>query len=132
MPDPKPEQRVYYRHFRDGTRAYMVERDGQPSMKLDRPNADIVLPYQEAHWIPERENRPCTRAGIARACFEFDKFLCLALGMHTESKRNWLNLAEQRRIEWMSGHKTPPRELKGVRRHFYVMLMRNLEPISTE
>jgi hypothetical protein len=125
-------ERVYYRHFRDGNRGYLVERDGQQCIKLDRPNEDIVRPFKDAEWLPERENRPCTKAQITKVAFEADKALCGALGMFVEAKREWLNMKEPKRIAWMAGAASPPSELRGLRKELYQRIMALLEPIATE
>lgn len=137
MTDPRPEDRIWYRHHREGTRGYLVTREGKRCIKLDRPQqssefSEVVQPFIEGNWIPERENRPCTRAGIARVAFEADKALCIAIGEHVLGRREWLNLKDEQRIDWMAGHKKPPAELKGSRRELYIDVMKRLEPIATE
>lgn len=137
--DPRPEDRIWYRHCKDGQRGYLVTRGGHKHIKLDRPAqhdafSEIVQPFFEGQWIPERENRPLTRMAIAKVAFVADRQLCAALGLHQKARREWETQPEEIRIGWMGGHANPPPELRKDKERLglYTLIMKNLERLATE
>lgn len=110
--DPKPPDRVWYRHRDSGQRGWMVRRDGKDRIKLDRPDEDLHFP-PGALWIPDVEHRPLTRMHVAQVCFEADKRLSYFLGKPENLRKEWLNLHEDTRISWMNdGPDDPQRPLR--------------------
>ena len=114
MTDPAPDDRIYYRHVREGQRGFMVERDGKQLIKLDRPNEEILRPFREHEWMLDREARPLNKHQIGKVSFEADKALCEALGEYDGSKRDWLSLTDEKRIRWIE--RGPP---PGPRKELY-------------
>lgn len=99
--DPTEAQRRWYRSNRTGDLGYVVMRDGRERIRLHRPMQEIVKPFDDGEWVEEREFRPFSGNQVDRLCFEADKLLCNMLGLHKEAKREWLNLRDPERIEWM-------------------------------
>lgn len=99
--EPKP--RVWYRHVNSGQRAYLVKQNGVQMIRLDRPSEDITKPFDPTQWIPDSETRPMTRAQIAQICKVADRQLCHFLGLAKLAKREWFDMKEKERVEWIEG-----------------------------
>jgi len=121
--DPKPADRVYYRHLETGDRGYMVERGGKPAIKWDRPFAgDVSLDV--TRWKKEEDAVPLFSAHqIAMVAFAADKECCRALGQVDIAQRQWLDLAEKQRRDWM---KDGPKVKLGPRRELYEAVLKAL------
>lgn len=121
------DERRWFRSSRDGERGYLVERDGEMYVKLDRPNEEILRSYRaDGEWVPDVERRPLSHGQIAKVCFEADKELCRALGMYQFTKKTWLDLSDKERIAWMEKgpQKTPERKA------LWSAIMMLLEPLT--
>lgn len=103
--DPDPGEREYFRSAIDGQLGWKVRRDGVEWIRLDRAFEEI-LKRPGGDWLPELEHRQITPANIAQVCFEADKKLCFFLGLHENARRDWNNLHEEQRKEWIA--KGPP------------------------
>lgn len=120
--DPHPHQRVWYRSAVTGDRGWMVIRDGVDSIKLDRPNQEIVRPYYSSEWAAEKEHRPMTIAQVAQVAFAADRQLCTALQLYGQGKTQWIDLPEEKKIRWYNeGPKNP------VRAKLYLAVRKALE-----
>lgn len=108
--EPLKSQRVYYRHNQTGDRGYIVKREGKDAIRRDRPNVDDYT-FQLGDWVAEvADARKFTEIQIAAVQFEADKKLCWALGLPTLSRREWVDVPEKQRFDWMKeGPKTPER-----------------------
>lgn len=103
LPDVPEDDRKYYRSSQDGEKGYLVDKDGQQWVRLNRPNEELLRPWNNgAHWIPEVEHRPLSPAQLAMVCFEADKALCRALGLHEQTRKEWPSLTDVQRIAWMA------------------------------
>jgi hypothetical protein len=111
--EPENHQRVWYRHRRNGNRGYMVRRDGRECIKLDRPAEDITKPYQQGEWIQEADRRPMTEATMAQVALAADRQLCLFLGEHELSRKDWHSMSDDERIGWMQEGPDDP-EIRAV------------------
>lgn len=98
--DPAPSERVYYRSKQDGQRGYLVKRDGEDRIRLDRPMEEILFKVSSL-WEPDNQTYPMTEHQIARVAFVADRALCGAMGKHDLGRQDWLSLKEQARIKWM-------------------------------
>lgn len=108
--EPTRVNRVYYRHSQTGDRGYKVIREGRVAIRRDRPNIDDYT-FQIGDWNAEVvDAKRFTEAQIAAIQFEADKKLCWALGLPALGKREWIDLQEKARLDWMrEGPKTPER-----------------------
>ncbi len=107
--DPPQHERLYFRSADSGQLGWQVVRQGRVMVKLDRPNEDIVRPYNAADWRPEKEHRPITRAQAAQVAYEADKKLCALLGYHDPRRKDWQTLHEDARIKFVEeGPSGPP------------------------
>jgi len=96
------DDRQWYRSASDGELGYLVERGGVQYIQLNRPMEEILRPWQGgAQWVPEVEHRPINKAQLAKVCFEADRALCQALGVHDPAKKEWASLTDRERIQWM-------------------------------
>lgn len=125
--DPPPGARIYYRHRMTGDRAYMVMREGVQHIRYDQPAMERVLKFNVGDWVPDREHVPLTRAAVARVAFVADRGLCAALGLHGESRVDWLNLSDQQRIDWMT-YGPPDNNVHRMR--LFRACMAALEPLT--
>lgn len=98
--EPKASERAWHRDASTGDRGFLVKRNGRAYIKLDRPMQEILKPYQVGNWIPDLETRPMTRGQLGQIAFEADRKLCFFIGEHDRSKRSWLDLSDEQRIEW--------------------------------
>ena len=124
--------RIYYRNTTTGEKGWLVSRDGKQFMQLNRPAEEILLPYRPTEWVPERDSRPLTRQQIAQVAFEADKKLCLFLGLHKESRRQWLSMTDEDRIEWCENGPLPDCESGLMRTIVFGVVLESLKPWATE
>jgi hypothetical protein len=121
--DPQLSARVYYRHLETGDRGYLVERDGKPAIKWDRPMATDTT-HELSKWKLEADATPLFSAHqIAMVAFVADKEACRALGQVDIANRTWLDLTEKQRHDWM---KTGPKAKLGPRRDLYEAVVKAL------
>lgn len=108
--DPPEHERQYFRSAQTGDRGWLVRRDGKDYMKLDRKAEVIERLYREGEWIEEApEMADFTAIQIAMVTFEADKALCKQLGDTKKARREWLNLLDEQRIQWMNDGPQEPR-----------------------
>ena len=91
--------RLYYRHTRDGTLGYLVQKDGRDFIAFDRAGEPVLKVFKHTDWIAEAEPRPLSDIAVTRIAFEADRELCRALGM--PQQKLWLNLHDDERIAFM-------------------------------
>mgnify|MGYP001581066698 CR=1 FL=1 len=107
--DPGDNKRTYYRSAIDGQLGWLVRRGGRQMIRLDRGATEILRQFNEGQWVPDKEHRPINRAQVARICFAADRELCIALGMHAEGKREWIDLSQDEKRTWMQEGPESPR-----------------------
>lgn len=98
--DPKPDERTYYRSTGDGQRGYLVRREGKDCIRLDRPMEELIRPL-DGMWQKDAEVYPVSPHQAAKIAFVADCALCSVIGEHVAAKREWLNMSEKKRIEFM-------------------------------
>jgi hypothetical protein len=98
--EPKPSERVYYRAGLDGQRAYVVKRNGEECLRLDRPGEELIRALDNT-WKPDSQTHPMTPHQAAKVAWAADKALCAAIGEFQESKNQWINAPERERIRFM-------------------------------
>ena len=123
--EPKPSERVYYRSSLDGQRAYVVRRNDQECLRLDRPGEELLRP-KDATWRLDTQTYPLTRHQLAKVAWVADKALCACIGEHQESKKEWLNTPERERIRFM---KDGPDE-GNIRDQLYSAIMDSLKDLT--
>ncbi len=109
--DPEPGEREWYRDVISGQRGWRVIRNGQPRIRIDGYASinkegktvaqDITKKFNPGEWVPDNEKRPMTRAQIGQICFEADKKLCFFLGLKENSSKQWNDLHEEKRRDWI-------------------------------
>jgi hypothetical protein len=102
LSDPDPDERFWYRHVTTGDVGYLVRRGGKSMIRFDRVNEEILRPFNKNEWVEDRDFRPMTQSQVSQVCFEADKMFCRALGLADAGRREWLNLSDDKRIEWMN------------------------------
>lgn len=113
--DPKLSERVYYRHLETGDRGYLVERDGKPAIRWDRIAGDTT--HDLTRWKKEDDALPLFSAHhVAMIAFAADKECCRALGQVDLAQRQWLDLSEKQRRDWITDG---PKVRLGPRRELY-------------
>jgi hypothetical protein len=120
--DPELGERTWFTHRLTGERGYLIRRDGEDRIRLDRPNDPYAIRKKEADWVQDESWRPITVNQRAQIAFEADRALCRALGLHAEAKRNWNELRDDDRIRWTG---TPPKD--ETRARLYAAVMEALE-----
>jgi hypothetical protein len=121
--DPPPAKRVFYRHLETGDRGYMVERDGKPAIKWDRPFAGDTT-HELTRWKKEDDAVPLfSEHNIAMVAFAADKECARALGQVDIAQRQWLELSEKQRRDWMTDG---PKVKLGPRRELYEAIVKAL------
>lgn len=128
--DPPAQVREHYRHVKTGEHGWKVYRDHRPHIKLDNASMDNCLFYREQDWIADTEHRPLTKFAIAKVTFEADKALCLALGLVDKSKREWLNLRDESRQNWIEHGPRGSTPEDKVRHKFWRAVMKELGPLA--
>lgn len=123
--DPAPNERAYYRSVGNGDRGYLVRRNGIDSVKLDRPMQDIVRPFKEHEWAPEKEQRPLNPIEKARIAYAADQELCRAIGLIRGSRKTWLDISDDMRIQWTNDGPERPE----IRVKLFAMIMECLKAV---
>jgi len=121
--DPPPNKREYYLHLETGDRGYLVTRDGRPAIKWDRAMAKDAT--HELHkWKKMVDEVPLfSLHQIAMVAFVADKEVCRALGQVDIAQRQWIDLSEKQRRDWMVDG---PKAKTGPRRHVYQAILKAL------
>lgn len=113
--EAQPQKRIV-RRKRDGQLGEIINRHGREWVKLDRPQEEILLPYNgPEEWPPEKDERPLTAAQIRRIAFAADGALCRAQGDYITSRKQWESLSDAERMDWVENG--PPDV--GRRRHLW-------------
>lgn len=109
--DPRPEEREYYTHQTTGDRGYRVVRDGKEMIRYDRGDShEVVVPFNIASWERDELALQFSDLQIAEACFKADQIVSRAIGKVGQSMKDWRNLTERERNQWMYvGPKHPRR-----------------------
>jgi hypothetical protein len=128
--DPPAQSREWFRHARDGQLGWKVRRDGRDCIKLDRVAQEIIQPFRDGDWIAEVEHRPLNKWQIFKVAFEADKELCRVLGLIHESKREWLNLRDEERQDWMDWGPEGKRPEDAIRNRFWKAIIKQLAPLA--
>ena len=89
--EPKPSERTYYRSRTDGQRAYLVKRDGEECLRLDRPS-EAIYKKLDANWVADVQHHVANAHQVAKVAFIADRALCHIVGAHQEAKEEWINL----------------------------------------
>lgn len=88
-----------YRRRQDGQLGELViDEDGIKRVRIDRPNQELLLPYSEADWIAEPNERPLTKFHVTRIAYEADRLLASALGDYRAGRKPWESLKDEERI----------------------------------
>lgn len=114
-----PPERVWYRSRTTSDRGYLYQEGNATRIRLDRPNDEVTRPFVMGEWIEEVEVRNFSPMQMAQVAFVADRLLCMFLGDHVQSKQPWLNLREEKRIEFMK--KGPLGD--GIRAELYDAIM---------
>lgn len=112
LPGDTEHERKWYRHKTTGDRAYIVEKDGVEHMRLDRPMQELLRPLKrdkdgglkpwgQQDWIEDDTARSLTRAQAAQVAYVSDQQLCRFLGLHGEVKKDWSNLPDRERQDFI-------------------------------
>lgn len=109
--DPKPFERQWFRNRDTGDLGFLCRRDGKDVIVYDRAHGTIgeMTRPISTDWIPEPKKKLMSDAQVSKVAFEADRALCMALGLHEQAKKEWLNLHEKERIRWQkTGPSEPP------------------------
>ncbi len=102
--DPAPHQRIWYKS-RQGTgdRGWLVVRDGIDHIKLDRPNQEILRPFNSgSEWERDLAATCMTIAQVAQVCVVADRQLCIARQLFAEPRKEWLSMSDREKQLWMT------------------------------
>lgn len=102
LDEPPEEDREYFREGGPhGDLGYKVFLHGDPVIRLDRANIKLRPWNNGQGWWPADRHPPLSSSQMARCAFELDKVLCLYLGMHRESQKEWASLKPGARKSWV-------------------------------
>lgn len=107
--DPERHERKYYYDKKTGQRAYLVRRDDETCIKLDRPQEDIVRKFKEGQWEEAEPEDHLNEAHIAMCCFAADREYCRLTGEHEQGRLEWNSLTQLHREAWMKTGPDPER-----------------------
>lgn len=97
--DPKPHERTYYRSTTDGQRGYLVRRNGQDRIRLDRPMEDVHSDL--SGWVKDEQKHPLSPHAAAKIAFIADQALARAIGDYA-AKGEWIDLTDKERARFMA------------------------------
>ena len=119
--DPPPNKREYYLHLETGDRGYLVTRDGKPAIKWDRAMARDTT-HELLKWKKMADEVPLfSMHQIAMVAFVADKEVCRALGQVDIAHRQWIDLSDKQRRDWMLDG---PKAKTGPRRAVYSAIVK--------
>lgn len=122
--DPKPQEREWYREAATGQLGWLVRREGQDKIRLDREAEEILRKLDTSVWVPQLEHRPLNTANAAMVAFDADRSLCRHVGLMENSRKEWASLSDDQRIAWMTdGPTTHP-----IRAALFRAVQEALEP----
>ena len=124
--DPEPNERTYYRSQGSADRGWLVRRDGIDCIRLDRPMQDISRPYKAHEWLPEKEQHPLAPIAKAKIAFALDHELCQAIGLIKNSRKGWLDLTDDKKVEFME---RGPAAGPDIRLKMYALVMEGLKEL---
>jgi len=104
--DPREGEKIWVRHKDNGNEGWIVRRDGQEMVHLNRGAQTIEVPFDEFSWIEQDERRPLSDISIALVAQAADQVLCHVLGLH-EGRKGWIDLHEQEKRKWIEGRGVP-------------------------
>lgn len=106
--DPEPARRAYYKNSVSGDWGWLVRREGNDVIKLDRPGVDEIRRFDPGEWQPRDAPKPLQPAHLAMVAYQADKTLCRVLGgeLMRFTKGDWLDLSQEQRRAWIE--KGPP------------------------
>ena len=127
--DPPIHERVYYRHVENGQRAYAVTRAGLEKLRFDRgPHEEIIVPLDPKSWTVDKDVRPINATHLAEVAFAADRALCLRIALHREARKEWRDLNDRERLEWMKSG--PGDDAHPMRIATWRAIRRSLEPYA--
>ena len=119
--DPPPNKREYYLHLETGDRGYLVTRDGKLAIKWDRAMARDTT-HELGKWKKMADEVPLFNMHqIAMVAFVADKEVCRALGQVDIAQRQWIDLSDKQRRDWMLDG---PKAKTGPRRAVYSAIVK--------
>ena len=105
--DPPEHEREYVRDSQFGDLGWIVRRAGEKKVRMDLPQ-EVLRDWSPHGWKAEPDPYQFTKGMAVRIAFEADKQLCGYIGMHQFAKREWGQLTDQQKEEWVTrGPKTP-------------------------
>lgn len=123
--EPEPERDWVYQSQSTGNRGYLVMEDGKQKVRLDRPDEEIIVPF-DGTWSRLKEHRPLSRYHLTHVAFVADRALLKALGKHAEARIEWESLTPEERRDWME---LGPED-DGVRERLYNKVLEALEELG--
>lgn len=102
------ESRTWVRCSQTGQRAYLVQRNGKNMVRLDRPEEELVYPYDSSRWIPEKDGPKYNRAQAAMVAYAADRVLLRFDGKMQESRREWESQTEAERFRFIQNGPLDP------------------------
>lgn len=106
--DPDPGRRIWVQSSVTGDVGWLVRRDGQERVRLDRPNQEIVVDFN-GNWTQIVEHRRIAHSQLVRVAFEADRELMRLLGHHDKARKEFRDLGEKQLAAWIEeGPKEPP------------------------
>lgn len=97
--DPRPDERKYYRSTVDGQRGWLVRREGQDRVRLDRPMEDYHVKLDQT-WVSDVQQHPMSAHAAAKIAYIADQALCGAIGEFAP-KKAWIDLSDKERVRFM-------------------------------
>jgi hypothetical protein len=119
-------EKEYYRHSERGDLGWLVEKEGHLMIQLDRPGEQLVA-YSPQMWVLDTHVAHLSRLQIATVAYAADMQLAYHTGVG--KRKEWLNLTEDQRIEWM---RNGPPVAHVLRRRVYLAVLEALKDDASE
>lgn len=91
-------QKEWFRNNASGQMGYKTTAD---RIKDDRPEG-AERRFKPEEWTAIAEHRPLAPAHLAEICFNADAKLCFYLGLRDKSTKQWIDLTQEQKREWMT------------------------------
>jgi hypothetical protein len=98
--DPPLGDRVYYRSNVTGERGFLVTRNGEQRVKMDRPGEELTRRL-DTEWKSERVPVSMTDMQKVQVAWATDQVFCRVLGNRAANKKEWLSMSPDERISFL-------------------------------
>lgn len=115
----------YVRHAQTGDLAFVETIDGNDFVRYEGRVPNHPIPYRAGDWVDEATPRKMSLLQSAQVAYAADQQLLYFLGLHARSRKPWISLRDEDRIQFAHEGPKEPR----IRRLLWKSIMMATEPL---